>query len=114
MLPGAQGARASSREAEGSNNKVNTTHTYPALTRKHPFYLLHILESRTSSVFQGLWEGAPGAAPSEGAALTCDSAHCAFHEVARVPGHVSSEAVADQVNIPERKVLLPLQKVTEG
>ena len=46
--------------------------------------------------------------------LTRDSAHRAFHEVARVPGHVSSEAVANQVNIPKRKVLLALQKVTEG
>lgn len=46
--------------------------------------------------------------------LTRDSAHRAFHEVARVPGHVSSEAVANQVNILKRKVLLALQKVTEG
>lgn len=44
---------------------------------------------------------------------TCDPAHRAFHEVASVPSHVSSEAVADQVNIPERKIILLLQEATK-
>lgn len=49
----------------------------------------------------------------EEAELTRDSAHRAFHEVASVPSHVSSKAVADQVNIPKRKILLLLQEVTK-
>ena len=40
--------------------------------------------------------------------LTCDSAHRSFHEVARIPGHMCSEAVANQVDIPERKIVLLL------
>ncbi|KAL0613240.1 hypothetical protein AAY473_016708 [Plecturocebus cupreus] len=34
-------------------------------------------------------------------------------QVASIPGHVRSEAVADQVDIPERKFILLLQKVTK-
>lgn len=49
----------------------------------------------------------------EEAELTRDSAHRAFHEVASIPSHVSSKAVADQVNIPKRKTILLLQEGTE-
>lgn len=48
----------------------------------------------------------------EEAELTRDPAHRACHEVASVPGHVSSEAVADQMNIPKRKAVLLLQEGT--
>lgn len=45
----------------------------------------------------------------EEAELTRNSAHCAFYKVAGVPSRMSSKAVANQVNILERKVILLLQ-----
>lgn len=48
----------------------------------------------------------------EGAELTRDPAHCACHEVASVPSHMSAEAVANQMNIPKRKAVLLLQEGT--
>lgn len=45
--------------------------------------------------------------------LTSDSAHCSFHKVARESSHVCSKAVANQVNIPKRKLFLFLHKVTK-
>lgn len=47
------------------------------------------------------------------AELTRDSAHRALHEVASVPSHMGSKAVADQVNISERKIILLLQESTK-
>lgn len=62
-----------------------------------------------------LVRGAAGAGDQlfvEEAALTRDPAHRACHEVASIPGHMSSEAVADQMNIPKRKAVLLLQEGT--
>lgn len=70
------------------------------------------LRFRKASLTEELKE--PGGQPAaQEADPTCDSAHRALHEVASVPSHVSSEAVADQVDIPKRKIVLFLREVTK-
>lgn len=58
-------------------------------------------------------EGAGSEPTVQEAEPTCDSAHRAFHEVASIPSHVSAEAIANQVDIAKRKIILLLWEVTE-
>lgn len=84
----------------------------PKLTRS--VSLMLPLWDPSGSGKPGDWSTEGGHGPvSGGSRLTRDSAHHAFHEVASVPSHVSAQAVADQVHIPERKILRPLLEVTD-
>lgn len=43
--------------------------------------------------------------------LTCYSAHCSFHKVAHISSHMCSKAIANQVNVPKRKLFFLLKRV---
>lgn len=80
-------------------------------SKANPLWLPHAA-SREASLAEELGELGGGLLGQE-ADPTCDSAHRAFHEVASIPCDVSSQAIADQVNIPKRKLILLLQEITK-